>query len=181
MRKSSASIEEQWAAGRLGEGLLTEWALQDCVLDTVLHVPLVSLCKCSSHSCKSWLVLQDTVMRSIMFPAAVGQTTGFSWVSTGRCPELGQQAVQEQRGEEGLALMATAEAARQRPHTDLRFQTRAHSLQHLPALSVSFLLKAAFPKRNEQESVSETASCVGIVLLLSADSFLWELPLETNL
>lgn len=71
MRKSSASIEEQWAAGRLGEGSLTEWALQDCVLDTVLHVPLVSLCKCSSHSCKSWLVLQDTVMRSIMFPAAV--------------------------------------------------------------------------------------------------------------
>lgn len=112
MRKSSASIEEQWAAGRLGEGLLTEWALQDCVLDTVLHVPLVSLCKCSSHSCKSWLVLQDTVMRSIMFPAAVGQTTGFSWVSTGRCPELGQQAVQEQRGEEGLALMSAAEAAR---------------------------------------------------------------------
>lgn len=70
---------------------------------------------------------------------------------------------------------------RQRLHTDLQFQTCARSLQHLPALSASFLLKAAFPRRSEQESVSVTASCVGVVLFLSVHSFLWELPLETNM
>lgn len=90
------------------------------------------------------------------------------------------RAKRRRTGTDGSCCLHSS-SPRQRPHTDLRFQTRARSLQHLPALSASFLLKAAFPKRSEQESVSATASCLGIVLLRSADSFLWELPLETNL
>lgn len=45
-----------------------------------------------------------------------------------------------------------------RGHTDLRFQTRGHSLRHLPALSASFPSKAAFPRRIEEESVPASAS-----------------------
>lgn len=64
------TAETESSGSRGQEVTLTECGLQDCVLETVLHVPLVSLCKWSSHSCKSWLVLQDTVIRSIIFPVA---------------------------------------------------------------------------------------------------------------
>lgn len=40
--------------------------------------PLVKGWRCSSHSCNSWALLQNTVMRSIMFPAA-NKTTHNKW------------------------------------------------------------------------------------------------------
>lgn len=66
------------------------------------------------------------------------------------------------------AAVRAGRTAPGRGHTHLQFQTCARSLQHLPALSASFLLKAAFPRRIEEESMS--ASTSHVVLLLSADS-----------
>lgn len=57
----------------------------------------------------------------------------------------------------------TGRMAPGRGPTDLRFQTCARSLQHLPALSASFLSKAAFPRRIEEESVSASASQRGLL------------------
>lgn len=37
--------------------------------------PLVKACRCSSHSCSSWELLQKTVMRSIIPPATQPQHT----------------------------------------------------------------------------------------------------------
>lgn len=53
----------------------TEWGL---MVGLLTDVTFVCLCRCSTHSCKSCWLLQDTRMRSIMLPDI---SNAFLWFS----------------------------------------------------------------------------------------------------